>query len=114
VTSTGQKRSTNHAIAAMVFLEPWYAVSDPDLVSELQRELVPGHLLFGKDVTAVARRQDRDDVLYALCDGTKRMAVVHLTHARESDAKWPSTTIFASIDAWKHSMEADSEQFGNN
>jgi hypothetical protein len=91
----------------MTLLEPWYEVTDAALVAELHRELAPGHLLYGKNVTVLARRRDRDDVLFELCDGTRRLAQVHLTYATESDPAWPSTQLFDSRAAWAESMRAD-------
>lgn len=38
---------------------------------ELNRELSPGHPLFGLPVETLARRHDCDDVLFALTDGTE-------------------------------------------
>jgi hypothetical protein len=89
--------------------EPWVAVANERrdaLEAELQRELVPGHVLFGNSVTAIAKREDRDDVLFGLSDG--RVAEVHLTWrgGPETNASWPTTTIYQSIEQWgTESME---------
>ncbi|HTN04160.1 MAG TPA: hypothetical protein VL132_19875 [Planctomycetaceae bacterium] len=93
------------------FLEPWHAESAPEFAAELQRELVPGHVLFGAPVMAVARRQDCDDVLFAIRDGTERMAEVHLTWHRETDPRWPRTVLFPSMEAWMESMRSDHDEF---
>jgi hypothetical protein len=81
------------------WVEPWERV-DPDtaarLEAELQRELPPGHVLQDKTVSAVARRIDKDDVAYALSDGT--WAIVHLTHQRENDVQWPNTSLLSSTE----------------
>jgi hypothetical protein len=69
---------------------------------ELQREVGPGHELFGVPVTAVGRREDCDDVLFELRDGTNRIAVVHLTWrgSLEKDPIWPATLLFSNFRAW--------------
>lgn len=98
---------------------PWYSVSD-DLVQvagmerELQRELSPGHPLFGVPVKTLARRQDCDDVLFAVQDGTDRVAVVHLTWTRSSPEgpPWPITTVFANLGTWAvEGMHSDSAEW---
>ncbi len=96
----------------MEFLDPWYQVSDPALVAELKRELPPGHALYGKEVRVLARRMDRDDVLYEICDGSQRLAKVHLTFAKERDPIWPLTEFFSSQAEWIASMHVDSADYG--
>ena len=49
------------------------------IAQELLREVGVGHPLHGLPVRTLARRQDCDDVLFAIEDGTERVAVVHLT-----------------------------------
>jgi len=59
---------------------PWQQLGTSDaLMSELHRELAPGHALFGVPLNAIARRLDSDDVLVSLNDGSGRVALVHLT-----------------------------------
>src|SRR6266446_991775 len=62
------------------------------LHAELQREIPPGHLLYGRAVEAVAYRQDQDDVLFRHQDESDRFTVVHLTwiRKREINAEHPS------------------------
>ena len=73
--------------------------------AELHAELSPRHLLFGVSVRAVGYRQDCDDVLFELLDGSKRYAVVHLSFAQhpEPDPRWPETSMFENWDdfCWK-------------
>jgi hypothetical protein len=98
---------------------PWYSIADnPDQVAgmerELQRELSAGHPLFGLQVCAVGRRQDCDDVLFAIEDGTDRVAVVHLTwtHTPPESPPWPGTILYDSFDAWlAEGMLHDYEDF---
>jgi hypothetical protein len=82
---------------------------------ELQRELSAGHPLFGLPVKTLARRQDCDDVLFALQDGTGRVAVVHLTwtHSPPERPPWPGTTLFQSLEIWAaEGMRLDAAEFG--
>jgi hypothetical protein len=95
----------------MDYLEPWFAVNDPGLADELRRELSPGHILTGLSVTARARRQDRDDVLFEIRDGSGRLAQVHLTYQQESDSRWPLTVVFSTEAEWALSMVADHGDF---
>lgn len=65
------------------------------LEAELRRELCSGHPLFGLPVRAVARRGDRDDVLFRSASDD-RVFVVHLTWSAETDPRWPATSEYAS------------------
>ena len=84
----------------MSFLLPWVADGSAALVGELRRELPAGPVLHGVPVAPIARRQDTDDVLFALNDGTGRVAMVHLTWAVESDPAWPATSVYSSLESW--------------
>ena len=88
----------------VAWLQPWYPVDGADrqsLQNELQRELGEGHPLFGKRIQVIGRRRDQDDVL-CLIEGSKSVAVVHLTwrSAPEADPSWPSVRFHDDIDAW--------------
>lgn len=54
--------------------------------------------LTGASLTVIARRQDRDDVLFALSDGG--VAIVHLTYSRERERQpdLPSTWLYGTLD----------------
>lgn len=97
----------------MDFLEPWFADTNPSLKAELLRELIPGHILYGLRVTPVARRQDRDDVLVKIENGSNKVAVVHLTYKSETDPQYPLTSIFDSMDDWQSAMKADNLEFNS-
>jgi hypothetical protein len=97
---------------AMTYLEPWYAAEDPALVAELSREVGPGHVLSGIPVKVLARRRDRDDVLFKILDGSGRVASVHLTWQVESSPTWPSATVFRNFEEWVDSMNADHAEYG--
>jgi hypothetical protein len=73
----------------------WYSPNQPvaqSLHAELQRELPPGQLIFGRPVEAIAWRDDQDDVLFRHLDAPDRFTVIHLTWIRkqEIDAKHPT------------------------
>lgn len=100
----------------MEFLEPWFAVTSDalQLQNELTAELGKRHPLKGRDMRAVARRQDCDDVLFVSVDEPHVVAVVHLTYANrpELDPRWPGTTFFESMQDWiERGMKADHEDF---
>jgi hypothetical protein len=91
----------------MEWLAPWYSIANiPDQMAgmerELRRELSAGHPLHGLPVRALGRRQDCDDVLFALEDGTGRVAVVHLTWTQSPPERppWPATTVYPSFEGW--------------
>jgi|688.fasta_scaffold234429_2 hypothetical protein len=95
--------------------EPWLAVT-PDYApkgeAELRRELSARHVLSGRSVEAIGRRQDCDDVLFYLGDTAPRFAVVHLTYKQETLPEWPWTVMFDTLDAWlEQCMIPDAEEF---
>lgn len=89
---------------------PFLPIEDPQarrvFEVELQREVKPGHPLFGLPVAAIGQRQDQDDVLIELLEGSGRVAEVHLTWAGEKERPpWPATTLFGSFAEWASSVE---------
>jgi hypothetical protein len=66
-----------------------------ELDRELLRELGDGHPLRGRPAHAVARRDDCDDVAFDV-EGAG-LCVVHLTWAREADARWPRFEFVQSL-----------------
>ena len=103
----------------MDWLVPWHPVGDDPaqaagLERELRRELAAGHPLFGLPVRTLARRRDCDDVLFAVADGTGRLAVVHLTWTRHPPGgpPWPDAAVYPSLAAWAaEGMRADTQDF---
>jgi hypothetical protein len=94
----------------IVWLKPWCEVTDGPLAesfrAELLREVPPGHVLRGMTVlTAIAYREDRDDVAFALPDG--RIALVHLTWSRREamPPNHPTTDLLDSLATFQHIME---------
>ena len=95
--------------------KPWLAIL-PDHASlgeaEVHREMCAGHILFGRWVTAVGRRQDCDVFLFYLGGVPPQFAVVHLTFQKESRPNSPSTSLFDSLAAWtEQRMVPDAEEF---
>lgn len=83
------------------WLEPWYPTSSAGLEAELEKELSPGHPLFGSPAVSVGRRGDCDDVLFFLPHNRCPLAVVHLTWSGcAENREWPRTTFYESVDAW--------------
>ena len=103
----------------MKWLAPWHSVSDDPIQvagmeRELQRELSSGHPLFGMPVKTLARRQDCDDVLFAIQDGSGRVAVVHLTWTQSPPERspWPVTTLFPNLGTWTvEAMHSDAAEW---
>jgi hypothetical protein len=101
---------------AMRFLEPWLPAGPnaEQLQRELASELGSKHPLQGRDMRAIAVRQDCDDVLFVSTDEPPIVAVVHLTYSNrpEPDPRWPETTLFASVEDWvARGMKADHDEF---
>jgi hypothetical protein len=94
-------------------LEPWQQVTAEQawrFESEVRRELSSGHILSGKALRAVARRQDCDDVLFEIDGGG--CAVVHLSWSSETNSKWPTTETYASLADWTlRRMKPDHDEF---
>ncbi|MEU4896632.1 hypothetical protein AB0B12_14210 [Streptomyces sp. NPDC044780] len=68
------------------------------LEAELLRELAPGHQLFDARVSAAARCEGCDDVLFSVANRPFPWAVVHLTWAgRQERSPWPLTTPLANL-----------------
>lgn len=84
------------------FEEPWEAAfPDNRLLQVLHSELGPLHVLYGKNLVAIARRDDNDDVLFEVKDGEFRYAIVHLTWSgrQEPNPKWPRTRLSNDLNA---------------
>ena len=92
----------------IAWLDPWWptdgkgAAFHATFLAQLARELSPDHPLYGLPVRLIARGLG-DDALFALDDGTGRVAVVHLTwSSQQQRLPWPATQIFADLDAFVH------------
>jgi hypothetical protein len=68
--------------------------------------LKPGHGLFGLPLLAIGEKGD--DVLFALLDGSGRVAEVHLTWKGEAERPpWPGAGLFDSFAAWAAAVKRD-------
>lgn len=80
---------------SIAFLPPWEGVTNNDrLENELQKELSQHHILYGKEVKAIARRRDTDDVIFEIAAG--KYALVHLSWQGQpaNTAEYPQTKLF--------------------
>jgi hypothetical protein len=50
----------------------------------------------------IDRKDHSVDALFVLTDG--RVAEVHLTWRADNHPEWPSTRLFASLDAWRSTL----------
>jgi hypothetical protein len=100
----------------MEWCEPWRPITQADecaaLEAELRAELGSKHPLFGLSAIAIGRRDDQDDVVFALDDG--RIAEVHLTwrRSREMDPSYPQTAIYPSLVHWREDLIATHPESG--
>jgi hypothetical protein len=81
--------------------DPWRPVESQEqtiLRDEIMREIGPGHSLHGFQFHVLGRRVDSDDVLLAVNESHKPLAIVHLTWSGkvESDAEYPHVEYFNS------------------
>jgi hypothetical protein len=77
------------------YLKPWHS-DDTDLTVQLHREINTKHILYGKPLKTIARRQDNDDVLFEVDNADFKFAMVHLTWAQKTldDSKYPRTETY--------------------
>ncbi len=98
------------AIEDLEFSTPWEPVQDGSkLEAELAKEIGKLHPLYGKRLRAVAKRIDRDDVIFA---GSDCIALVHLTWKKETDPRWPSTYLFDNVEDLAAQLTEDIEDYG--
>jgi len=83
--------------------EPWHW-ENIDFEVNLYRTLCKGHVLERKTVKTIAKRQDMDVVLFSVADSEYGYAVVHLTHQKETNPKWPITMLYK---VWKDVYEKE-------
>ncbi|WP_113652765.1 hypothetical protein [Pedobacter namyangjuensis] len=93
--------------------EPWYW-TDQNLNDQLASELSPGHILYGKKVRTLARREDNDDVLFNVMNAEFTFAVVHLTWSENTDegGKWPIVEIYNNWNQlYENRIQIDHENY---
>lgn len=88
------------------WLEPWSSTKEADanylrtFAEQLARETTRGHALYGVPARLIGRGNG-DDALFALEDGTGRVAQVHRVWQGKQCPPWPGTIIFASLEEWR-------------
>jgi hypothetical protein len=94
----------------MKLLYPWIELKSPEMFeAQFAKEVLPGHVLYGTPAKAIARMDGCDEFLFALVDGTDRVAVVHLAFAASTSPEWPFTEMFSNQTEWESKrMQADS------
>lgn len=76
------------------------------LNDELHREMPVGHVLYGTETSVVAVcTTTHKDFVFTSGNLDRPFAIVHLTWSVEKDPKWPSTSVFASLDELKHELK---------
>ena len=98
-------------------LEPWHAITEDSrgegFVSELYKEVIKGHPLYGKQVELIARRYDCDEILVKVVN-EEIWASVHLTWSikPEQTPTVPYTVVFESWEAvYKRLILVDHQDF---
>lgn len=97
----------------VTWLEPWVPAM-AGMEKELEKEVGVGHVLSGSKCVPVARRIDRDEVLFQVAGLEDFYAVVHLTWSgkRETNSAFPRTEVFRSIGEWvEKKMKPDHDAF---
>jgi hypothetical protein len=79
--------------------EPLHYDEIPKFTRELRRELCADHILYKVPACALGRRRDADDFLFQIESLSGRFAIVHLTWQKETDPKWPNTSLYGSFEA---------------
>jgi hypothetical protein len=104
--------SEGHAISKKSAL-PWRLIASREeriaLEHELKQELKEDHSLHACKATAIARRDDDDDVLFEVTGNEHRFAVVHLTWSgsKESSPMFPYTLWYDTVKDWLTEMNAN-------
>jgi hypothetical protein len=78
------------------------------MLAELRREVPVAHVLHGKRLLPLARRDDRDDVLLQELAAGGALWLVHLTWRQETDAQWPVALPFRDLSAFHEHEEGRS------
>ena len=92
------------------FKEPLLDISEDAeqagaLAAELQREVAPGHPLYGQSWRVIARALTSDDIVV---ERGGEVAVVHLTWTQKPERPpWPVTTLIASADELESYVESE-------
>jgi len=94
-------------VSSADFREPWFRLegaSARTFEHEAATEIAAGHELHGLALTAVAKCQGCDSVVFRASDST--FAIVHLSWIRKPEAPpWPRTTRLGGFIAVKMAMD---------
>lgn len=82
------------------FQEPWIEDNNIAFVEELRREIVENHVLSGVSLKTIARRLDRDDILFKLFELPNKYVEVHLTWTKETSKDYPRYIFYNSFEEW--------------
>ena len=100
ITATGPDSSSS-ANPLPAGWEPVSGSAAARFADELSRETASGHVLHRRACNAIARRVDRDDVLFQAVGAPARYYVVHLTFRPERSPEWPEATPFRDLDDFR-------------
>ena len=88
--------------------EPWELIIDDEEASrikiELSKEINKNHTLNGTNCHPIAKRIDRDDILFKITPHLCEYAVVHLTWSgkEEKDRLFPHVDIYTDLEHLKN------------
>lgn len=98
----------------LTYLLPWKSIRDAKRVcleKELATELVAGHVLFGKPMTAMAARADNDQVLFRIEGDAPSFAVVDLTWIKKPETEGrPNFTAYPTLAAFEQADMLPNQQ----
>lgn len=82
---------------------PWFRTKS-DFTRQLSLEISSSHVLYGKEVRSIAKREDNDDVLFQVMNTAFEYAVVHLTWTSNdhSSGVFPYTELYTD---WRELYE---------
>jgi len=89
------------------FREPWRRAEDDSVGTfedEAAAEIADGHELYGLALTAIAKCEGCDSVVYRASDGTFAIVLLSWTHQRETPP-WPRTTRLGGFIALESAMD---------
>lgn len=88
------------------YLEPWIQESSTTFIEELYKDLSKDHILFGEEFEVVARRFDKDEVLFRFKSLPTKYVQVHLTWRKEPEVapQWPVSQIYNSFEEWVNTV----------
>jgi hypothetical protein len=98
-----------------IIKEPWSDLENTGnaLLIEAKKEIHKNHILFNKIIIPIARRCDRDDVLFYVKEDDI-YAIVHLTWiGKEEKDKWSNTKIYNTLNELKDKIDCDNIEFGD-